>query len=131
MPSLAQVLARPRKASRQSRPGSLRVPPLSLRLVTWQRMSFSEPLVWSGISGRSKKKQLIAGAALQSRPTLAGTAGLRRRVVLATRTLFGWGVATPDRRAFSRGNRLHSGVCVSIMTAITAVHESPAGGEER
>src|SRR6266478_4224547 len=53
MPSLAQVLARPRKASRQSRPASLRVPPLTLRLVTWQRMSFSEPLVWSGISGRS------------------------------------------------------------------------------
>ena len=53
MPSLAQVLARPRKASRQSRPVSLRVPPLILRLVTWQRMSFSEPLVWSGISGRS------------------------------------------------------------------------------
>ena len=43
--SLAQVLASPRKASRQSRPASLRVPPLILRLVTWQRMSFSEPLV--------------------------------------------------------------------------------------
>src|SRR5271166_4336848 len=53
MPSLAQVLWRPRKASRQSRPASLRVPPLILRLVTWQRMSFSEPLVLSGISGRS------------------------------------------------------------------------------
>src|SRR5271163_4698487 len=53
MPSLAQVLARARKASRQSRPRSLRVPPETLRLVTWQRMSFSEPLVCSGISGRS------------------------------------------------------------------------------
>src|SRR3954469_17915132 len=29
-----------------------RVPPLTLRLVTWQRMSFSEPLVCSAISGR-------------------------------------------------------------------------------
>src|ERR1700674_4539247 len=53
MPSFAQVLARPRKGSRQSRPASLLVPALILRLVTWQRMSFSDPLVWSGISGRS------------------------------------------------------------------------------
>src|SRR5881227_1949320 len=53
MCSLAHVLASPRKASRQSRPRSLRVPPLTLRLVTWQRMSFSEPLVCSAISGRS------------------------------------------------------------------------------
>src|SRR5258708_4620250 len=53
MPSFAQVLLRPRKASRQSRPASLRVPPLILRLVTWQRTSFSEPLVFSGISGLS------------------------------------------------------------------------------
>src|ERR1700739_555047 len=45
MPSVVQVLARPRKASRQSRPRSLRVPPLILRLVTWQRMSFSEPFL--------------------------------------------------------------------------------------
>ena len=43
----------PRKASRQSRPASLRAPPLMSRLVTWHRMSFSEPLVWSGMSGRS------------------------------------------------------------------------------
>jgi hypothetical protein len=50
---LAHVLASPRKASRQSRPGSLRVPALTLRRVTWQRMSFSEPLVCSGISGGS------------------------------------------------------------------------------
>ena len=45
MPSFAQVLLRPRKASRQSRPTSLLVPPLTFRLVTWQRTSFSEPLV--------------------------------------------------------------------------------------
>ena len=49
-----QVFARPRKASRQSRPLSLRVPTLILRRVTWQRISFSEPLVCSGVSGRSK-----------------------------------------------------------------------------
>ena len=42
--SLAQVLARARKLSRLSRPRSLRVPPETLRLVTWQRMSFSEPV---------------------------------------------------------------------------------------
>ena len=46
---LCLVLVRPRKASRQSRPVSLLVPALTLRLVTWQRMSFSDPLVWSGI----------------------------------------------------------------------------------
>ena len=34
--------------SRQSRPPSLRVPALTLRRVTWQRISFSEPLVCSG-----------------------------------------------------------------------------------
>jgi hypothetical protein len=48
--SLAEVLARPRKASRQSRPRSLRMLALSLRRVTWQRTSFSDPLVCSGIS---------------------------------------------------------------------------------
>jgi hypothetical protein len=53
MPSFAQVLLRPRKASRQSRPISLLVPPLTFRLVTWQRTSFSEPLVCSGITDRS------------------------------------------------------------------------------
>src|SRR5713101_8433814 len=37
MPSFAQVLLRPRKASRQSRTVSLLVPPLTLRVVTWQR----------------------------------------------------------------------------------------------
>jgi hypothetical protein len=34
MPSFAQVLLRPRKASRQSRPMSLLVPLLTFRLVT-------------------------------------------------------------------------------------------------
>ena len=53
MPSLKHVLAMPRKASRHARPVSLRVPPEILRLVTWDRMSFSDPLVWRGISGRS------------------------------------------------------------------------------
>src|SRR5271168_476461 len=53
MPFLAQVFRSPRKASRQSRPASLRVPPLISRLVTWQRMSFSDPLVFSGTSGLS------------------------------------------------------------------------------
>src|SRR5271166_6173388 len=38
-PSLRHVLPRPRNASRQSRPVSLRVPPLMARLVIWQRMS--------------------------------------------------------------------------------------------
>ena len=42
-----------RKASRQSRRWTVRVPLLTLRLVTWQRISRSEPSVWSGISGRS------------------------------------------------------------------------------
>src|SRR5689334_19344253 len=56
MPNLAQVFARPRKASRQSRPSSLRVPPLTLRLVTWHRMSRSEPLVCSGMSGSSPQQ---------------------------------------------------------------------------
>ena len=40
-------------ANAETESASLRVPPLISRLVTWQRMSFSEPLVWSGISGRS------------------------------------------------------------------------------
>jgi hypothetical protein len=57
MPSLAQVFAKLRKASRQSRLVSLRVPPLIFRLMMWQRMSFSDPLVWSGISGRSRTRR--------------------------------------------------------------------------
>jgi hypothetical protein len=59
MPSLSQVLARLRKASRQSRPTSLRVPVLILRRVTWHWMSFSKPLVCSGVSGRSKHHQQL------------------------------------------------------------------------
>src|SRR5271154_1777257 len=98
MPSLAQVLARARKASRQSRPRSLRVPPETLRLVTWQRMSFSEPLVCNGISGRSSwaatiilagQRQLSwpvgspanagcrEGRSLDRRPALAGDGGFK------------------------------------------------------
>ena len=42
-----------RKASRQSRRYRCGLPPLTLRLVTWQRMSFSDPLVCRGISARS------------------------------------------------------------------------------
>jgi hypothetical protein len=61
MPSFAQVLLRPRKASRQSRPISLLVPPLTFRLVTWQRTSFSELLVCSGISGRSSTMSTLVG----------------------------------------------------------------------
>ena len=49
---LAQVFISPRKASRLSRPSSERVPAEILRRVTWQRISFSEPLVCSGMSGR-------------------------------------------------------------------------------
>src|SRR5271166_4393911 len=77
MPSLAQVLIRPRKASRQSRPASLRVPPLILRLVTWQRMSFSEPLVLSGISGRSStlSKFALVGAQAREQTVEGGEAG--------------------------------------------------------
>ena len=40
------------------------VPPEILRLVTWARMSFSEPLVCSGISGRSSTRR---SSALRSR----------------------------------------------------------------
>jgi hypothetical protein len=49
---------------------SLRVPPLTLRRVTWARMSFSEPLVCSGISGRSSTRSssgLVGVQALEQR----------------------------------------------------------------
>jgi len=36
------------------------VPPDTLRLVTTARMSFSEPLVWSGISGRPSTRNKSA-----------------------------------------------------------------------
>ena len=42
--------------SRASRPFSLTVPPEIFRFVTKARMSFSEALVWSGISGRSRTR---------------------------------------------------------------------------
>ncbi len=42
--------------SRASRPLSLTVPPEIFRLVTKVRMSFSEPLVLRGISGRSRTR---------------------------------------------------------------------------
>jgi len=44
-PTSPHVLVRPENESRQSRPTSLRVPALTFRRVTLQRMSFSEPLV--------------------------------------------------------------------------------------
>ena len=65
MLSFPQVLASPRKASRQSRPVSLWVPPLTCRLVTWQRMSFSEPLVCSGISGVVEHHQQLGLVGVQ------------------------------------------------------------------
>ena len=54
IPDFLQILTRPRNPLRQSRRRSWRVPTLTLRLVTCGRTSFSEPLVWSGISGRSR-----------------------------------------------------------------------------
>ena len=55
--SFLQVLARPSMASRAWRPFSLTVPPEILRLVTKARMSFSEALVLSGISGSFEHAQ--------------------------------------------------------------------------
>src|SRR5713101_2606169 len=66
----------------QSRPVSLRVPPLILRLVRWQRMSFSEPLVWSGISGRSStisNSGLLAWSLASSRSRISKP--VRRRKI--------------------------------------------------
>lgn len=51
-PSLLQVFIMLSMVSRAARPWSLWVPPLILRRVTTLRISFSEPLVWSGMSGR-------------------------------------------------------------------------------
>src|SRR3954466_5420478 len=70
IPRFFHVLPRPRTPSRQSGPTSLRVPPLTFRLVTTPRTSFSEPLVWSGISGRSStfsNSALLACRRLSSR----------------------------------------------------------------
>jgi hypothetical protein len=47
---------RPSIVSRAILPGSLTVPPEILRLVRTVRISFSEPLVRSGISGRSSTR---------------------------------------------------------------------------
>src|SRR3954463_6748514 len=56
MESLEQVFSRLRKVSRACLPAAERVSPEILRLVTKLRMSFSEPFVCSGISGRSSTK---------------------------------------------------------------------------
>ena len=64
MPSLAVVRINPRNASRQSRPLALRVPPLTLCLVTWPRMSRSEPLGFLPIV----KRKIGGAVTLQSRP---------------------------------------------------------------
>src|SRR3954447_134703 len=53
MASLEQVLSRLRKVSRACLPAAERVSPEIRRLVTKLRTAFSEPLVCSGISGRS------------------------------------------------------------------------------
>src|SRR5512143_1755055 len=50
-PSLAQVLSSNRKVSRACFPISARVSPKILRLVTQPRLSHSQPLVCSRISG--------------------------------------------------------------------------------
>src|SRR6516164_9073965 len=74
IPCLAQVFINPRKASRQSRPKLLRVPPEIFRLVTWQRMSFSDPLVCKGMSGRSSTNRsslFWALSRLKSRSSVA------------------------------------------------------------
>jgi len=44
-------------ASRAALPASLAVPPKILRLVTQERMSSSDPLVWRGIPGRSRTRR--------------------------------------------------------------------------
>ena len=47
-PSFEQVLRRPRKASRQSRPGSLLVPPLTLRFVVVAALAAKRQLQSTG-----------------------------------------------------------------------------------
>ena len=56
MASLEQVFSRLRKVSRARLPAAERVSPEILRLVTKLRTSFSEPLVCSGMSGRSRTR---------------------------------------------------------------------------
>src|ERR1700722_17641105 len=80
MPSFLHVLASLRNASRQSRPMSLWVPPLTWRLVTWQRMSFFDPLVCSGISGRSStisSSSLLACSRCSRRSSVTKPVGLQ------------------------------------------------------
>src|SRR5271157_822703 len=109
MPFLEQVLMMPRKASRQSRPASLRVPPLISRLVTWQRMSFSEPLVCSGISGLSS--------------TLSNSALLARR--RASKTVEGGeaGLAAEDAIEPRRQGRLARRGWMAAPSLETAVEQ--------
>src|SRR5271166_1013482 len=93
MPSLAQVLWRPRKASRQSRPASLRVPPLILRLVTWQRMSFSGPLEHLeqfALVGAQAREQTVEGG--EAGPAAEDAIEPRRQARLARRG----GMAAPS-----------------------------------
>jgi len=99
----------PRKASRQSRPASLRVPPLISRLVTWQRMSFSEPLVCSGISGLSS--------------TLSNSALLARR--RASKTVEGGeaGLAAEDAIEPRRQGRLARRGWMAAPSLETAVEQ--------
>ena len=100
MPSFLQVLASPRKASRQSRPMSLRVPPLTWRLVTWQRMSFSEPFavqrdfrviehhqqfVFVGVQPLQQAAKGDEACAPLKRCDRSAPASLRRRCVGASR----------------------------------------------
>src|SRR6266567_2546543 len=90
MPSLAQVLARPRKASRQSRPTSLRVPPLTLRLVTWQRMSFSDPLVERDLGSVEHHQQLgLIGIEPREQTVEGDEAGLAREDAIEPRPQHG------------------------------------------
>jgi hypothetical protein len=77
-------------ASGQSRPSILRVPPLIFRLVTWSRMSRSEPLVWSGISGRSStinSSGLLACSRASRRSSV--TKPVRRWTIRSKRAHFG------------------------------------------
>ena len=66
-----------RKATRQSRPASERVPPLILRRVTWQRMSFSEPKVVQRDVGPVEHHQELRLVGMQpfQRPIEGGVAG--------------------------------------------------------
>src|SRR4051812_18585554 len=85
-PSLAQGFSRPREVSRARLPAAERVPPEILRLVTRQRMSLSEPLVCSGISGRSST-------------TSSSSLLARRRATVASSS------AKPVTRPKTRSNR--------------------------